>query len=38
VDLKLAPDVRFRADQSFEEASRIERLLASPAVRRDIEK
>lgn len=38
VNLKFAPDVRFRADQSFEEASRIERLLGSPAVRRDIEK
>lgn len=38
VNLKFAPDVRFREDMSFEEASRIDRLLDSPAVRRDVEK
>lgn len=38
VNLKFAPDVRFRADETFEEADRIERLLASDKVRRDLEK
>ena len=38
VNLKFAPDLRFRFDESFDEASRIDALLASPAVRRDIEK
>ncbi|HET9904913.1 MAG TPA: 30S ribosome-binding factor RbfA [Xanthobacteraceae bacterium] len=36
VNLKFAPDLRFRIDDRFEEASRIDRLLASPAVRRDL--
>lgn len=38
VNLKFAPDVRFREDETFEEAMRIERLLHSERVRRDIEK
>lgn len=38
VNLKFAPDVRFREDETFEEAMRIERLLHSPKVRRDVEK
>jgi ribosome-binding factor A len=38
VNLKFAPDIRFRADESFEEASRIDRLLDSPKVRQDVEK
>jgi ribosome-binding factor A len=38
VNLKFAPEVRFRADESFEEAARIRRLLDSPEVRRDTEK
>jgi len=38
VNLKYAPDLRFRADQSFDEALRIDQLLHSPAVRRDLEK
>ena len=38
VNLKFAPDIRFREDETFEEAMRIERLLHSPKVRRDIEK
>lgn len=38
VNLKFAPDVRFREDETFEEAMRIERLLHSPKVRKDIEK
>ena len=38
VNLKFAPEVRFRHDETFEEASRIEALLHSPRVRADIEK
>ncbi|SRR5258706_7797097 len=38
VNLKFAPEIRFRADQSFDEAYRIDRLLDSPQVRRDVEK
>ncbi len=38
VNLKFAPDVRFRADQSFDEGYRIDMLLDSPAVKRDVEK
>jgi ribosome-binding factor A len=37
VNLKFAPDIRFRIDERFDEAERIERLLRSPQVRRDIE-
>ncbi len=37
VNLKFAPDVRFRIDERFDEAERIERLLRSPQVRRDLE-
>ena len=37
VALKFAPDVRFMADESFDEASRIDALLNSPRVRQDIE-
>lgn len=36
VQLKYAPDLRFREDESFEDASRIDALLASPKVRRDV--
>jgi ribosome-binding factor A len=36
VNLKFAPDIRFRIDQRFEEAERVERLLRSPQVRRDL--
>ena len=38
VALKYAPDVRFRPDESFDEALRIEALLNSPKVRQDIER
>jgi ribosome-binding factor A len=38
VNLKFAPDIRFRRDDTFEEASRIDALLASPKVRQDIDK
>jgi ribosome-binding factor A len=37
VNLKFAPDIRFRIDERFDEAERIERLLRSPQVRRDLE-
>ncbi|MDX2287471.1 MAG: 30S ribosome-binding factor RbfA [Hyphomicrobiaceae bacterium] len=37
VNLKYAPDLRFKADVSFDEGLRIDALLASPAVRRDTE-
>lgn len=37
VALKFAPDVRFRADESFDEAMRIDALLNSEKVRQDIE-
>jgi ribosome-binding factor A len=36
VNLKFAPDVRFRVDERFDEAERIEKLLRTPAVRRDL--
>jgi len=36
VNLKFAPDIRFRIDERFDEAERIERLLRSPAVKRDL--
>jgi ribosome-binding factor A len=38
VNLKFAPDIRFRADERFDEADRIEKLLRTPAVQRDLEK
>jgi ribosome-binding factor A len=38
INLKFAPDIRFRADKSFDEGYRIDKLLDSPAVRRDVEK
>lgn len=38
VNLKFAPDIRFMADDTFDEASRIDALLASEKVRRDVEK
>jgi len=37
VNLKFAPDIRFRIDERFDEVDRIERLLRSPAVKRDLE-
>ena len=38
VNLKFAPDLRFHFDNRFEEAERIDKLLRSPEVRRDLEK
>ena len=37
VNLKFAPDIRFRIDERFDEAERIEKLLRTPRVRRDLE-
>jgi ribosome-binding factor A len=37
VNLKFAPEIRFRIDERFEEAERIEKLLRTPAVRRDLD-
>jgi len=36
VNLKFAPDIRFRIDERFAEAARIEKLLRSPDVQRDL--
>jgi len=36
VNLKFAPDIRFRIDERFDEAERIEKLLRTPRVRRDL--
>jgi ribosome-binding factor A len=36
VNLKFAPDIRFRIDERFDEAERIEKLLRTPEVRRDL--
>ncbi|MET0607073.1 MAG: 30S ribosome-binding factor RbfA [Beijerinckiaceae bacterium] len=38
INLKFAPDIRFHADSSFDDRSRIERLLDSEQVRRDTRK
>jgi ribosome-binding factor A len=36
VELRFTPDLRFVHDESFEEAARMDRLLADPKVRRDL--
>jgi ribosome-binding factor A len=36
VNLKFAPDLRFHVDDRFDEAERIEKLLRTPAVQRDL--
>lgn len=36
VNLKFAPDIRFLLDERFDEAERIEKLLRTPAVQRDL--
>jgi ribosome-binding factor A len=38
INLKFAPDIRFRVDERFAEAERIDKLLHSPAVKPDLEK
>ena len=37
VNLKFAPEIRFRIDERFDEAERIEKLLRTPVVRRDLD-
>ena len=37
VNLKFAPDIRFMLDERFDEAERINKLLRTPAVRRDLD-
>jgi ribosome-binding factor A len=36
VNLKFAPEIRFRVDDRFDEAERIEKLLRTPEVQRDL--
>ena len=36
VNLRYAPDVRFKVDESFEKSSRIDAILNSPEVKRDL--
>ncbi len=38
INLKFAPDIRFRIDERFDEAERIDKLLHSPAVARDLKR
>lgn len=38
VDLRVAPDLRFQLDTSFDEGDRIDKLLSAPDVKRDLEK
>ena len=37
VNLKFAPEIRFHVDERFDEAERIEKLLRTPAVQRDLD-
>ena len=37
VNLKFAPEIRFRVDERFDEAERIDRLLRTPQVQRDLD-
>src|ERR1700742_3330698 len=36
VNLKFAPEIRFRVDERFDEAERIEKLLRTPRIQRDL--
>jgi ribosome-binding factor A len=38
VNMKFAPEIRFRIDERFEEAERIAKLLRTPDVQRDLDK
>lgn len=38
LDLRYAPDIRFRFDETFDEVNRIDKLLHSDRVRADVEK
>ena len=37
IDLRYAPELRFRLDESFDEGQRIDSLLRSPEVKRDLD-
>jgi ribosome-binding factor A len=37
INLKFAPEIRFRIDERFDEVERIEKLLRTPAVQRDLD-
>jgi ribosome-binding factor A len=37
IDLKFAPDIRFRVDETFENAAKIDALLRRPEVQRDLQ-
>jgi ribosome-binding factor A len=37
INLKFAPDLKFRPDESFEKSARIDALLALPVVQRDLQ-
>jgi ribosome-binding factor A len=38
VNLKFAPDIRFLADETFDEAQRIDEIFRSPKVAQDLKK
>jgi ribosome-binding factor A len=38
INLKFAPEIRFRFDETFDEVTRIDALLHSPKVRQDVDK
>jgi ribosome-binding factor A len=38
LDLRYAPEIRFRFDETFDEVNRIDKLLFSDRVRADVEK
>ncbi len=38
INMKFAPEIRFRIDESFENAAKIDALLARPEVRRDVDR
>src|SRR5262245_53466670 len=38
VNLKFSPEIRFRVDERFDEAERIEKLLRTPEVQRDLKR
>ena len=38
INMKFAPEIRFRIDERFDEAERIEKLLRAPEIKRDLDK
>jgi len=38
INMKFAPEIRFRIDERFDEAERIDKLLRTPEIRKDVEK